>query len=55
MPSGSLFVGGIMSIAWIAGVALLVLAEKTLPWGGSRVTGAVLVAWGAITLAAAAR
>jgi len=30
-----------MSIAWIAGVALLVLAEKTLPWGGriNRVTG----------------
>ena len=28
-----LFVGGIMDLAWIAGVALLVLLEKTLPWG----------------------
>jgi len=28
------------------------LAEKTLPWGGrmSRVTGAVLFAWGTLTL-----
>jgi len=42
-----LFVGGIMNLAWIAGIALLVLIEKTLPWGGriSRLTGAVLVAW----------
>ena len=29
-----LFVGGIMNLAWIAGIALLVLIEKTLPWGG---------------------
>ena len=51
-----LFVGGIMNLAWIAGIALLVLIEKTLPWGGriSRLTGAVLVVWGAVTLAAAA-
>jgi predicted metal-binding membrane protein len=51
-----LFVGGIMNLAWIAGIALLVLIEKTLP-GGRRVgqmTGAVLVAWGIITLATAA-
>jgi len=43
-----LFVGGLMNLAWIAGVALLVLIEKTLPWGGrmSRVAGVVLVAWG---------
>src|SRR6266481_7860633 len=48
-----LFVGGIMNLAWIAGIALLVLIEKTLPWGRrvSQVTGAVLVAWGAVTLA----
>ena len=47
-----LFVGGIMNLAWIAGIALLVLIEKTLPWGGrmNRVTGAVLIAWGAVTL-----
>src|SRR6266702_3863373 len=46
-----LFVGGIMNLAWIAGIALLVLIEKTLPWGGrmGRATGAVLVVWGALT------
>jgi predicted metal-binding membrane protein len=51
-----LFVGGIMNLAWIAGIALLVLIEKTLPWGGrmGRATGAVLVVWGAVTLAMAA-
>jgi predicted metal-binding membrane protein len=51
-----LFVGGIMNLAWIAGIALLVLIEKTLPWGGrmARATGAVLVVWGAVTLAMAA-
>lgn len=51
-----LFVGGIMNLAWIAGIALLVLIEKTLPWGGwmGRATGIVLVAWGALTLAMAA-
>jgi predicted metal-binding membrane protein len=50
-----LFVGGIMNIAWIAGIALIVLIEKTLPWGGrmGRATGAVLVVWGAVTLALA--
>ncbi len=51
-----LFVGGIMNLAWISGIALLVLIEKTLPWGGrmGRATGAVLVVWGALTLAMAA-
>jgi predicted metal-binding membrane protein len=51
-----LFVGGIMNFAWIAGIALLVLIEKTLPWGRrvSQLTGAVLVVWGAVTLAMAA-
>jgi predicted metal-binding membrane protein len=50
-----LFVGGIMNLAWIAAIALLVLIEKTLPWGGwmGRATGAALVAWGAVTLAMA--
>ncbi len=50
-----LFVGGIMNLAWIAGIALIVLIEKTLPWGGwmGRATGAVLVVWGALTLAMA--
>src|SRR5579883_2075663 len=36
-----LFVGGVMSLAWVGTLALLVLIEKTLPWGGrmSRITG----------------
>jgi predicted metal-binding membrane protein len=48
-----LFVGGIMNLAWIAAIALLVLIEKTLSWGGwvGRATGVVLVTWGAVTLA----
>jgi predicted metal-binding membrane protein len=47
-----LFVGGLMNLLWIAALALLVLIEKTLPWGGrtSRATGAALVVWGAATL-----
>jgi predicted metal-binding membrane protein len=51
-----LFVGGIMNLAWIAAIALLVLIEKTLPWGGwmGRLIGVVLVLWGAATLAMAA-
>jgi predicted metal-binding membrane protein len=51
-----LFVGGIMNLAWIAGIALLVLIEKTLPSGDwmARATGVVLVGWGVVTLAMAA-
>jgi predicted metal-binding membrane protein len=51
-----LFVGGIMNLVWIAAIALLVLIEKTLPSGGwmGRVTGILLVLWGAVTLAMAA-
>ncbi len=50
-----LFVGGLMNLVWIAALALLVLVEKMLPWGGrmSRVTGAALVAWGTVTLVTA--
>jgi predicted metal-binding membrane protein len=50
-----LFVGGIMNLAWIAGIALLVLIEKTLPLGGrmGRAAGVVLVLCGAVTLAMA--
>ena len=48
-----LFVGGVMNLAWIGAIALLVLIEKTLPWGGwmGRLVGVVLVLWGAATLA----
>ncbi len=36
-----LFVGGLMNITWVAAIALVVLLEKTMPWGGrmSRLTG----------------
>lgn len=52
---GLLFVGGIMNLAWIAALALFVLAEKTLPAGPllGRALGLGLVAWGAAGLAAA--
>jgi predicted metal-binding membrane protein len=52
-----LFVGGLMNLLWITALALLVLIEKTLPWGGrmSRLTGAALTAWGIATLTAAVR
>lgn len=50
-----LFVGGVMNFAWIAGIALFVLAEKLLParhWIG-RGVGVLLVVWGTTTLLAA--
>jgi predicted metal-binding membrane protein len=48
-----LFVGGVMNLLWIAILAVLVLAEKLAPAGHwiSRVSGAVLIAWGVATLA----
>ena len=51
-----LFVGGVMNLLWIVPVALFVLIEKCVP-GGERVGkvgGALLVAWGAAALFAAA-
>ena len=49
-----LFVGGVMNLLWIAILAILVLAEKVAPAGFwiSRVSGAVLIAWGVATLVA---
>ncbi len=40
-----LFVGGIVSLAWITGIALLVLIAEALPWGWwvSQLTRAALV------------
>lgn len=40
-----LFVGGIMNLYWIVGLALYVLAEKMLPFGAiiSRVSGVILI------------
>jgi predicted metal-binding membrane protein len=44
-----LFYAGVMNLIWIIGLALLVLAEKTVPAGVAfgRVTGLLLIAWGA--------
>ncbi|HEV2284182.1 MAG TPA: DUF2182 domain-containing protein [bacterium] len=52
---GLLFVGGLMSIVWVAAIAVWVLAEKTLPWGGrlARFGGAWLIAGGATVFAIA--
>jgi predicted metal-binding membrane protein len=43
-----LFVGGVMNLFWIVGLALYVLLEKTIPHGRqlARVTGLALIAWG---------
>ena len=48
-----LFVGGIMNMAWIAGIALFVLVEKLAPAGHwiGKAAGAALVVWGALTIA----
>lgn len=47
-----LFVGGVMNLGWIAGIAVFVLVEKLSPAGHliGRVTGALLVAWGLATI-----
>jgi len=47
-----LFVGGIMNVAWIAGIAAFVLIEKVAPAGQwiGRAAGVVLVVWGAASL-----
>mgnify|MGYP000055597950 CR=1 FL=1 len=47
-----LFVGGIMNLYWIVGLAALVAFEKLTPFGetAARLAGVVLVAWGAWVL-----
>jgi predicted metal-binding membrane protein len=42
-----LFVGGVMNLAWVAALAVFVLAEKALARGAwlSRVSGVALIAW----------
>jgi predicted metal-binding membrane protein len=47
-----LFVGGVMNLAWIAGLTLLVMAEKLLPGGQwiGRAGGVALLAWGVGTV-----
>ena len=50
-----LFVGGLMNLAWVAIIALLVLLEKTIPWGGQMrvLTGVVFIEWGFFNLISA--
>ena len=47
-----LFVGGVMNLLWIAGLTLLVAAEKLLAKGRAlaRIAGAAMIAWGAAIL-----
>lgn len=48
-----LFVGGLMNLIWIAALALLVLVEKLMPFGGrtSRIAGLAMIAWGVFRIA----
>jgi predicted metal-binding membrane protein len=43
-----LFVGGVMNLLWVAGLTLVVAAEKLLPRGEvvAQVTGVALIGWG---------
>jgi predicted metal-binding membrane protein len=52
---GLLFLGGVMNLYWIAGIALFVLFEKTVPAGHwlSYASGIALLVWGAGLLATA--
>jgi len=47
-----LFVGGVMNLAWVAGIALYVLIEKIAPFGNvlGYLAGIVLTGWGAALL-----
>ena len=49
----SLFALGVMSIAWMAFVAALIAAEKTLPWGRAVTygTAGILLALGVLLVA----
>jgi predicted metal-binding membrane protein len=46
------FVDGLMNLAWVGAIAFFVLLEKSIPSGSwvSRLTGALLVVWGAGSL-----
>jgi predicted metal-binding membrane protein len=52
-----LFVGGVMNVLWIAGIAIIVLMEKAIPAGRAiaRIAGAGFLAGGAWLLATALR
>jgi predicted metal-binding membrane protein len=53
---GLLFFGGIMNLFWIAGLALFILLEKTIPMGQrfGRIAGVCFAAWGVLLLVGAA-
>jgi predicted metal-binding membrane protein len=50
----ALFALGVMSLGWMAFVAALIAAEKTLPWGRAVTygTAAILLALGLVLIAA---
>jgi predicted metal-binding membrane protein len=50
----ALFALGVMSIAWMAFIAALIAAEKTLPWGRAvtYATAAILLLLGVLLVAA---
>jgi predicted metal-binding membrane protein len=43
-----LFVGGVMNLLWVAGLTLLIAAEKLLPGGKwiARIAGVAMICWG---------
>ena len=49
---GTLFVLGVMNYFWIAGLALLIAAQKSLPWGGALASAAGIgfIIWGGLKL-----
>ena len=49
---GTLFVAGVMNYYWIAGLALLIAAQKSLPWGGALASAAGIgfIIWGGLKL-----
>jgi len=49
---GLLFLGGVMSLLWIAGITLFVLLEKVVPLGkaGGMFAGVGMIIWGTIML-----
>jgi len=49
-----LFVGGVMNLIWIAGLTLVVMIEKLVPWGEvtSKAMGAALIAGGLVLILA---
>ncbi len=51
---GLLFLGGVMSLLWIAGITLFVLLEKVLPFGhlAGRIAGGAMVLGGGVSLGA---